>query len=455
VYTELRRGMYGLPQAGRIANELLVERMAPHGYEPVAITAGLWRHRERDTKFTLIVDDFGVKYTSDDDAEHLLSTLRKYYRVTTDWSGTRYAGITLDWDYDNRTVDLSMPGYIERCLQRFEHPPPTRPEHAPHAWQTPTYGKRTQLAPLPDSSPSLDLQDTKRVQQIVGVILFYARAIDPTPLVALSDLATQQANPTEHTMKAVTKLLNYLATHPDAILRYTASDMCLWTHSDASYLSVIKARSRVAGYFFLSDFPENPDKPPGDTDPPPASNGAVSVLVQIPKEVLSSAAEAELAGGYYTAKEAVPMRILLEELGHPQPPTPLQTDNSTATGIANDTVRQRRSKAMDMRFYWIRDRVRQKQFHVYWRKGTLNRADYFTKHHPPSHHQDVRSTYLHDPNASRNYFEILQDDVDEDVEPEPPDGPVPSPPADSLSSNAHSDESGEGVLIPSHYRDLD
>jgi hypothetical protein len=89
----------------------------------------------------------------------------------------------------------------------------------------------------------------------------------------------------------------------------------------------------------------------------------------------------------------------LIELGFPQDATPIQTDNNTASGIANDTVKQRRSKAMDMRFYWIRDRVRQDQFLIYWSKGSDNLADYFTKHHPVSHHRAMRPVYLHEANS--------------------------------------------------------
>jgi hypothetical protein len=126
--------------------------------------------------------------------------------------------------------------------------------------------------------------------------------------------------------------------------------------------------------------------------------------------LLASATEAEFAAVYLNSKESCPIRICLEELGHPQPPTPIQTDNSTAAGIANDTVKQKRSKAIDMRFYWIRDRVHQGHFHVYyWRKGSLNRADYFSKHHPATHHQQIRSSYLHSPDdRSKNYFDVLE-----------------------------------------------
>jgi hypothetical protein len=85
-------------------------------------------------------------------------------------------------------------------------------------------------------------------------------------------------------------------------------------------------------------------------------------------------------------------------MGHPQPATPVEVDNTTAVGFANTKLQQKRSKSMDMRFYWIQDRVSQKQFLVYWRPGDTNLADYFTKHFSPSHHRRTRATYLHGAN---------------------------------------------------------
>jgi hypothetical protein len=415
VYVEIRKGMYGLPQAGRIANDRLTAFLAPHGYAPVPITPGLWKHDSRDVFFTLVVDDFGVKYTKLTDAQHLMSTLKQLYSVSEDWDGARYCGLTLDWDYANRTVDISIPGYIERALMRFEHPPPTRPQHSPHAWTKPTYGAAIQYAPIHDNSAALDAKDTKRVQEVLGTLLFYARAVDSTMLTAIGTLASQQAHGTAATLQALTHLLNYCATHPDARVRFTASDMVLHVESDASYLTAAKARSRAAGYLYLSSQPDDPSKPPTPDSPPPPPNGAVEVFCQILREVVSSAAEAELAALFHNGKAACPLRLCLEELGHPQPPTPVVTDNSTAAGIANDTVKQKRSKAIDMRFYWIRDRVRQGQFHVYWKRGILNRADYFTKHHPASHHQQIRSSYLHDDaqDRNKNYFDCLREEIKE------------------------------------------
>jgi hypothetical protein len=138
------------------------------------------------------------------------------------------------------------------------------------------------------------------------------------------------------------------------------------------------------------------------------------------REIVSSAAEAELGGLFHNGKDGCPIRTCLEELGHPQPPTPIKTDNTTANGIANDTIKQKRSKAMDMRFYWIRDHVNQGQYHVYWRKGGLNRANYFTKHHPTRHHQEMRPKVLHEVNTTGrtdNYYEPLDDEeTDNDVD---------------------------------------
>jgi hypothetical protein len=112
------------------------------------------------------------------------------------------------------------------------------------------------------------------------------------------------------------------------------------------------------------------------------------------RNVMSSAAEAECGALFHNMKEAVPFRNTLEEMGHPQPATPIQVDNSTTLGFANQQIKQQKSKSMDMRFYWIQDRVKQKQFQVYWRPGHTNLADYFTKHHSPAHHQQSRTNYL-------------------------------------------------------------
>jgi hypothetical protein len=140
----------------------------------------------------------------------------------------------------------------------------------------------------------VDSKDTKRIQEVLGALLYYARAVDCTMIPAIGSIATQQANATKATMKAITQLLNYCATHPDAVVPYYASDMVLYIESDASYLSETKARSRAAGYHYhLSNHPPHPDQPPAPTDPSPPMNGAIVVPCKVMREVLSSASEAE------------------------------------------------------------------------------------------------------------------------------------------------------------------
>ena len=110
---------------------------------------------------------------------------------------------------------------------------------------------------------------------------------------------------------------------------------------------------------------------------------------------MSSAAEAELEALYLNAREGIEIQNILKEMGHLQPPTKIQTDNSTAEGIVDSRVQPMQTKAMDMRLHWLRNRsVTQKQFEFYWRPGSTNRGDYLTKHHPPSHHVKIRPEIL-------------------------------------------------------------
>ena len=140
VYVEIRRGMYGLPQAGRIANDELLPHLAKHGYHQSKHIAGLFTHETRPIKFCLVVDDFGVQYVGKEHANHLVQVLESKYVCTLDWEGKTFCGITLEWDYVNRTVDLSMPGYVEKALQRFQHTKPKRAQHSPSPYTEPVYG---------------------------------------------------------------------------------------------------------------------------------------------------------------------------------------------------------------------------------------------------------------------------------------------------------------------------
>ncbi len=165
------------------------------------------------------------------------------------------------------------------------------------------------------------------IQEVIGTLLYYAQCVNASMLPALGSLATQEANPTQNTMKKVKQLLDYAATHPDAIVTYNASGMILAMHSNALYLSKSNAQSRAGGHFFMSSNANTPH-----------NNGAVMTISQIIRAVLSSAAEAKVRALFINCREAVPAQHVLEFLGHKQPPTPMQTNNTTALGVVNQNV---------------------------------------------------------------------------------------------------------------------
>ena len=396
VYTRIDKGMYGLKQAGKIAYDNLVAHLKKFGYAPCRITKGLWKHKTNATTFVLVVDDFGIKYTNEQDLNHLIHALKQRYTISLNKDATNFVGMHLHWDYNKRTVNISMPTYIPELLKNIQHIP-CIPEHAPHKYNVPIYGQKIQYATEDNNLPQLEEEDKTRIQQIIGSLLYYGRAVDPTILVALSTLASQQNAPTKETADAITKLLNYVATHPNATIQYKKSDMILCTHSDAIYLSEPKAKSRAAGHFFLSSNKNT------------QNNGPIHTVCNIIKNVMSSTPEAEIAAAFLTAKDVIPIRNTLEEMGHPQPPTPIHTDNSTAHGFLNETIKQKRTKTIDMRFWWLIDRVKQKHFTIYWSPGDTNLADYFSKHHSPAHHAKMRKTFLFTKNEKTpTYSDVLQ-----------------------------------------------
>ena len=136
-----------------------------------------------------------------------------------------------------------MLDYIPKSLTRFQHPTPCIPQHQPYPHVKPTYGTKAQYTEDVDSSPPLDKQGKKYMQEVIATLLYYARCVDNTMLLpALGSLATQQATPTQNTKKLVhQELLDYAATHPDTIITCRrASGMVLAGRIDASYLSETK-----------------------------------------------------------------------------------------------------------------------------------------------------------------------------------------------------------------------
>ena len=326
------------------------------------------------------MDDFGVYYTNKHDVEHLINALLQLYQITIDWTGSRYLKLKIQHNIEEETIQISMPEYMPKALTRFGIQT-SKTTNAPGPYTLRTYGAQQQYNNI-DVSPTISPARKKFIQEVVGVCLYYARAVDCTMICPVNKLASQQASPTEQVERNAYQLLNYAATWPDATVTYRPSDMKLRIFSDASYNS----EAGAGGHYDLISATQDPYQQP--------LNGHILVTSQMVDCVVSSAAEAEYAALFMNGKEGKILRQTLCDLGYQQEATPIYTDNACALGIVNETINMKKSKTMDMRFHWIKDQRKQGTYVIEWQPGPDNYADYFTKEHPVSHHKKMRFKYL-------------------------------------------------------------
>ena len=388
VYFVVVKGMYGLPEAGILAQQGLIEHIKPHGYIQDPLVPMLFVHNVSKLSFTLVVDDFGIKFFSRESAEHLIRILRLKYKITLDWEGKHYLGMTLRWDYVRRKVFLSIPGYVAKMEKRFKHlflNWDGRGAESPAIYVPPVRGSVTQTATPPDTSPLLPSDIAAELPQFLGCALYYTRILEVTAFPTTTHLCSDQVDPTTNFLLRCRRLLQYLVAYPDNELVYSASDMILRVQSDSSYLSRRKAGSVVGGHHCF-----------GNRDDPFAINGCIAPVSQLLDVVAASASESEYGAIFVNMRIAENLRTIATALGHPQPPTEVYTDSSTAQKYANG-LSSKASKALDMRFHWVQDRVRQGHFKVIWRAGVHNLADFFTKPLPVYKHKELMPLLVRTP----------------------------------------------------------
>jgi hypothetical protein len=120
-----------------------------------------------------VVDDFGVKYVNKEDMDHLISTIGNRYPIKVDWKAEYYLGITIKWDYVNRTATLSMPGYVKEALLEFQHKSTDGVKfNCPSPYTPPVYGKKQQMTKLDETNP-INKKETKILQKVCGKFLYY------------------------------------------------------------------------------------------------------------------------------------------------------------------------------------------------------------------------------------------------------------------------------------------
>jgi len=261
VCIEVTKGMYGLPQAGLLANELLEQHLNKHRYFQSKLVPELWKHTTRPILFTLVVDDFGVKYVGKEHAEHLVTVLQEHYQLKADWTRTRYRD-THGMGLRKRSGPLIHGGICATSTQALSTHTNEEANNQPFPHTAIKYGAKIQYAKQDSTAPPVNPTEKKFIQKVCRKFLFYGRAVNSTVLTPISAIASQSANPTKETLAHTNQLLDYLATQEDAVLTYNRSEMVMVVHSDASYLCEPKAKSRAGGHFFMS---ANAEIPPTTT----------------------------------------------------------------------------------------------------------------------------------------------------------------------------------------------
>jgi hypothetical protein len=195
-----------------------------------------------------------------------------------------------------------MPLYVSNVLSKFQHDAPKHPQHTPSRYVTPVYGAKTQYA-TKDETPPLTAKQCLTIQKVTGSVLYYARAVDPTVLMPLNDIATEQTKAMEKTQAATNQILDYLATHPDITIRYHSSDMVLTSTS-----MPLTSRSPTHGAvsevcFFL-----------GNKSPEQGTlKGSILNVAAVINNVMASAAESEVGACLHNAQSGAPLRVTVTD----------------------------------------------------------------------------------------------------------------------------------------------
>jgi len=369
MYAAIVKTMPGLPQSGWLSQTRLIDHLGSGGYRQTS-TPMLFRHEERDIDFTLVVDDFGVKYKLDADWDRLCAHLRLMYDIKPHPVGTQFLGFSIHHDRTARTLSMSYPGYIQKLLAHVR-PHDVFPADSPAVPHDVVYRSKDPQLFRKDTTPAASIAQAKELQVVVGSILYYARAVDPRMLEAVSFLSSLQSHPTVLVMDKMERLLGHASTHDDAQLTIYPSDMLLAIFSDASFNSRPGSKSVAGGHHFL-----------GRRNDPDFLNAPILNICSTIPVVCAAVSEAEYGGVFGNCQAAVEERAILYNLGYAQPPTLVLCDNECAIGLASETVRPKKSKSIDLRLDWVRDRVRQGQFCISFVPGRANLADFFTKSLP-------------------------------------------------------------------------
>ena len=388
--------MYGQDDAGKISQDQCNAHLAKHGYVETT-TSCLFKSTDPKNNTLMLqwCDDFFVAYDNrSNNLAHLVKIMKLRYPIKVSDNTTQYLGFHINLQRSQShlhkdKLELDMPNYAMNGIGKLQGPTwkPAKCPGSPSKYIPIHYTQGPQLEEL-DESPPATAEQQKWIRSFVGIFRYWAEAVAPLIVVVMSKIASRQENPTVNTYDEAQRVLSWIYHHPNSTITFYPSNMQLHCHSDASYLSEPKSRSRAAGYITCGEPQfQSPDQPFH-------VNGAAAIISRIIPTVVRSAHEAEYAGLFINATELTEMRETMRNLGFPQLPIPIIYDNIIAGKIANNNVKKHKySKVISMNYHWIKDRIKAGHFTLKWAPGKTNLADFFTKLHPVNHFQAMLKVY--------------------------------------------------------------
>jgi len=367
---EVCQTMYGMKEAARLSYELLKSRLKKYEFNSTERNPCLFRHKNRSIGFILTVDDFLIKWKKKEDLDYLINSLENHYTMKVDINGRHYIGLTIAHDKITNTITISLPGYIDNIMKKFNVQSVKQCDNPVSSMEQ--MHNTTQQYDHHDKSLPATLEEKQFIQQVVGAVLYYSRAVGYSVITAICKVAREQSAPTKETVKKVKRILQYLYWHRNEAIKFTPQEMILQCHSDASYLSEPISKSRIAGIFWIGeDIILNPKY---------KIDGVISVDTHVVKNICTSIAEAEYTACFNNCITALRYQSFLEDLGYPQiTPIKIYVDNDCSKGVANRTSKEKRLKHMNMRLHKVRELVDDKIVDVLWCSSKDNIADFGTK----------------------------------------------------------------------------
>ena len=308
---------------------------------------------------------------------HLVAAIEKVWKVKINWAADKFCGLNLLWDYnpENPSLEFGNDRVIDDYFKRFAQEKAFKGAETPGIYNKPIIHSNNTL----EIEPEPKLEHKTEVQQKAGTLNHHGRTSRYDIVTAVNTIAESQSAPTTLTLSQVDQLENYLSRYPYASVKFEATDMELRAHYDSSLKPHARHKAGVVIYLANKD------------DPPEKVGNIIEVVSRTPPGAVASIAEGEYNAQFIATQGVLSHRTVVEALGYPQPPIKLYGDNSTAIGIANDSVKVKRSKAFDKTFHYTRDKVRTKDIDSLKIPTEDNCSDFYTKNlSPPEHRRQAQ-----------------------------------------------------------------